>query len=163
MDKFIVTIECTDPHTLGALIARGLESQAKITNIEAVGIPTATIQAPKADIVKIPEPAPAPKKVVIKRVDGYKLYRFALQLYHPQKTFTSSELRDQWRAWGREVSDNSVSAHMHRWEKMGIVERVDGCGSLGYVYQLKRPVTRAEFESKQGNYSALKGRQTNGR
>ncbi len=165
MDKFIVTIECTDPHTLGALIARGLESQAKITNIETAKIPTATIKPepePADDVLKSKLVSLRQKKVT-RQIDGYKMYRFAVQLYHPQKTFKAVDLRDQWRAWGREASDNAASAHLHRFAKMGLVSRVGGNQRTGFVYQLNRTVTRAEFERLTSNYGTMKERSANGR
>jgi len=162
MDKFIVTIECTDPHTLGALIARGLESQAKITNIEAAKIPTATVRPepvpePVADRPAAPA-TPLRKGKILRQVDGYKMYRFAIQLYHPQKTFRSSDLRDQWRAWGREASDNAASAHLHRFAKMGLVSRVGGNQRTGFVYQLNRPVSKSEFDRLTVNYGTISER-----
>ena len=157
MDKFIVTIECTDPHTLGALIARGLESQAKITNIETAKIPTATIKPepePADDVLKSKLVSLRQKKIT-RQIDGYKMYRFAVQLYHPQKTFKAVDLR--------EASDNAASAHLHRFAKMGLVSRVGGNQRTGFVYQLNRTVTRAEFERLTSNYGTMKERSANGR
>ena len=146
MDKFIVTIECTNPATLANIIKQSVDD-AKIVNIESKHIPSATVQ-PKAE-AKQPQVVQMPrKKVVVRQVDGWELYKFALELYHPQKVFKASDLQDQWRAWGRDCSDNAVSAHLHRFFNMALVKRVGGTAGTGYSYTMFRPVSRQDFDQR---------------
>ena len=152
MDKFIVTIECTNPATLANIIKQSVDD-AKIVNIESKHIPSATVQ-PRAE-AKQPQVVQMPrKKVVVKQVDGWELYKFALELYHPQKVFKASNLQDQWRAWGRDCSDNAVSAHLHRLWNMALVKRVGGTSTTGYSYTMCRPVSRQDFDQRSSALSS---------
>lgn len=142
MEKFIITLECTNPRTLADLIAGGLEKHAKVIGIEAVNVPTAVIN-PEAQ----PEPAKNHKEETShkRKIKSFELYKFATELYHPQKTFTSSDLRAQWIRYGRDGTPSSVSAHLHRMANSGLVERVDGDTNNGYIYCLRRVVGARKF------------------
>lgn len=139
MKKFIITLECTNPRTLADLIAGGLENQAKIISIDAVPVPTVEAN---------PEPVRNDKKVksYTQKIKSFDLYKFAVELYHPQKTFTSGELRDQWIRYGKtDGSPSSISAHCHRMANAKLIERVDGDSNNGYIYRVCRVVGVGRF------------------
>lgn len=152
MDKFIVTIECTNPATLANIIKQSVDD-AKLVNVESKHIPSATLQTraepAQPHVVQMPR-----KKVIVRQVDGWELYKFALELYHPQKVFKATDLLEQWRAWGKESGDNAVSAHITRFWNMGLVNRIGGTPTAGYSYTLCRPVSRQEFDRRAVAYNA---------
>jgi len=145
MEKFIITLECTNPRTLADLIAGGLEKHAKVIGIEAISVPKAVVEPePEAQ----PEPANPTKTVAsyTQKVKSFDLYKFATELYHPQKTFRSSDLREQWLRYGRDCTASSISAHLHRMANAGLINHVDGDSSNGYVYRVHRVVGSRKFQ-----------------
>jgi len=160
-DNYIITLECSK-EALGDLIATGLERHATITNIVAATktepkpVHRVTVQVPEPQPKPAPQPVlrgayhPGPRSRIVspKKVSGWDVYQVIVGSFHPQKTFRSKDLRMECKRAGYDVSHNSASAHLLRFRDAGLVTKVGGDRTNGFVHTVNRVVTRTEFERK---------------
>jgi hypothetical protein len=157
-EKYIITLEC-NKSALAELIATGLERHATITKVEAAQEQASVKLAAVAGSKPAPEPVlrgafyPGPEKKPKwkKSVTCWQVYQAAVDSYHPQKSFKSSELTEECRRQGLTLSSSSAAAHLFRLHEAGLVRRVGGDQVLGYVYTIARVVGRKELERAMKN------------
>jgi len=160
-EKYIITLEC-DKNALAELIATGLERHATITKVEAAQQDLVSV---KLSAVAGSKPAPEPvlrgafypgnpakqEKPKVRNITCWQLYKVAVDTYYPQKTFKSRELANEARRIGLTVTDSAAAAHLFRLHEAGVVRRVGGNNSLGYVYSIARDIGKQELRRTLSN------------
>lgn len=156
-EKYIITLEC-NKGALAELIATGLERHATITKVE-VAQKKATV---KLAAVAGSKPASGPVlegafrgdptvPMHRKQVTCWEVYKVAVASFHPQKTFMSADLTAECRRNGIRMSNNSAASHLYRLRKVGLIKRIGGSSSAGYIHVVARDVGHQEFERTMTN------------
>lgn len=157
MEKYIITLEC-NKSALAELIATGLERHATITKVEAAQEKQSVKLAAVAGAKPSHEPvlrgafysgpkAPSWRK----QVSCWEVYKVAVDSFHPQKTFMSADLTAECRRKGIRMSNNSAASHLYRLRAAGLIKKIGGNSSSGYVHVVARNVGRQEFERTMTN------------
>lgn len=87
------------------------------------------------------------------QMNGWDLYSMILDLYHPQKTFTSADLHEACHRYGMSCTRKSASSHMTRLRKMNLAKAVGKDVSNGYIYETMPPVDKSDYFRLVKNYN----------
>ena len=157
MEKYIITLECNKT-ALAELIATGLERHATITKVEVAeekpSIKLAAVAGSKTVSEPVFEGAFRGNPQVPmhrKQVTGWEVYKTAVDSFHPQKTFMSADLTSECRRNGLKMSNNSAAAHLYRMRVCGLIKKIGGNSSAGYIHVVAKNVGRQEFERIMSN------------
>ena len=71
--------------------------------------------------------------------------------FHPQKTFMSADLTAECRRKGIRMSNNSAASHLYRLRAAGLIKKIGGNTTSGYVHVVARNVGKQEFERTTSN------------
>ena len=157
MEKYIITLECNKT-ALAELIATGLERHATITKVEVAEEKPSIKLAAVAGSKTVSEPVfggafrgnpqvPMHRK----QVTGWEVYKTAVDSFHPQKTFMSADLTSECRRNGLKMSNNSAASHLYRMRVCGLIKKIGGNSSAGYIHVVAKNVGRQEFERIMAN------------
>ena len=161
MEKYIITLECNKT-ALAELIATGLERHATITKVEVAEEKPSIKLAAVAGSKTVSEPVSEPvlegafrgnPQVPMhrKQVTGWEVYKTAVDSFHPQKTFMSADLTSECRRNGLKMSNNSAASHLYRMRVCGLIKKIGGNSSAGYIHVVAKNVGRQEFERIMSN------------
>lgn len=157
MEKYIITLECNKT-ALAELIATGLERHATITKVEVAeekpSIKLAAVAGSKTVSEPVFEGAFRGNPQVPmhrKQVTGWEVYKTAVDSFHPQKTFMSADLTSECRRNGLKMSNNSAASHLYRMRVCGLIKKIGGNSSAGYIHVVAKNVGRQEFERIMSN------------
>ena len=157
MEKYIITLECNKT-ALAELIATGLERHATITKVEVAeekpSIKLAAVAGSKTVSEPVFEGAFRGNPQVPmhrKQVTGWEVYKTAVDSFHPQKTFMSADLTSECRSNGLKMSNNSAASHLYRMRVCGLIKKIGGNSSAGYIHVVAKNVGRQEFERIMSN------------
>ena len=166
-DNYIITLECSRD-ALGELIATGLEQSATITTLKSAETKVldmtnmlSSVSVHKPSEVLAPSEMSndqANSKKIKRRLSSWEVYEVALNFFPPYGTFTSQDLDAAISLRYERKKFNSASAHLHHFNRLGIVERIDGTRSTGYVYVIRKNLKKLEFQKVYNKaYGRLEG------
>jgi len=150
--KFEITLTC-DLQALAQVIAFGLNNGAAITNVTGI-----EEQAPLLDVAPLfdkrgyeiptqPEPKKDRQGKKFKhQVTGYKVYDALAGQFMLTDTFDGNEALDIVREVYPNVTPGSVSGHLSRMEKAGVINRAESVGP-GRRWRIIDRMSQTRFEA----------------
>jgi len=152
MNKFHIKFEC-NKEVLADLIAMGLTKDAVVIEMKrALDVPPKQYSfdelKPKVRETQTIAAIPVPKRNVApysQQTTGWDVYKSIEEHFNPQKTFTSKEVLVICRWVNPAITYGSISGHISRMRKMGLIRSVKVKHEKANSYVMTKLVSKDKF------------------
>ena len=171
MENYTIKLECS-AMALAELIKMGLIQNATILEIKDAKpeptveektekpafdasrkLPTKPIQANENVMPMYQNPAYHKSRSGYKQqMKGWDFYSFILDMYHPQKAFTTGDIFDACQTHSLKLTRKAASSFLTRFRRMNLVKAI-GTERNGYIYETLPPVRKSDFQLLVANYN----------